>query len=636
MTEERQPSGERELSSVLSEFARTMVTDFPIEAILDRLVERIVDILAISAAGVTLIEPDTVPRYVAASNKSALRYEKLQTELGEGPCLLAYNSGETVEVPDLRTETRFPEFTPRALAAGMMAVFTFPLYHGDSRLGALDLYRDTPGALTREAITIAQTLADVVAAYVLNAKARENLQDSSDRSRQASLHDALTGLPNRVLLLERMEHAFLRNRRTNRAAAVFFIDLDLFKAVNDTHGHGIGDELLIAVASRLAGLLRPADTLARLAGDEYVAVCEDLDSASQAAAIGDRMTAALEQPFTLSEVEVTISASIGIAYSYRGDQNAEVLLHDADMAMYQAKHKGGARQQLFDPREQGVADRQASLERDLHQARKRGELHLEYQPIVTTDNGQVTGFEALLRWKHPTRGMIPPTTLIPLAEQSPLITEIGQWVLDQAWTDRKGWQRQPGTEDLAMAVNVSAHQLMSPGFTAEVAAILRAVDIRPELLTLEITESVFVQDSERAMLVLNDLKDLGVRLALDDFGTGYSSLTYLQRFPVDIIKIDRAFVADLEHDHASHAIVEAVVSLAHNLGMTVVAEGVETAEQHHEVRKLGCDFCQGYYFARPLPATGIQNLLQQRSGSGNPHLPAPMTSSNDRTSVTTS
>ena len=261
MTEERQPSGERELSSVLSEFARTMVTDFPIEAILDRLVERIVDILAISAAGVTLIEPDTVPRYVAASNKSALRYEKLQTELGEGPCLLAYNSGETVEVPDLRTETRFPEFTPRALAAGMMAVFTFPLYHGDSRLGALDLYRDTPGALTREAITIAQTLADVVAAYVLNAKARENLQDSSDRSRQASLHDALTGLPNRVLLLERMEHAFLRNRRTNRAAAVFFIDLDLFKAVNDTHGHGIGDELLIAVARRLAGLLRPADTL---------------------------------------------------------------------------------------------------------------------------------------------------------------------------------------------------------------------------------------------------------------------------------------------------------------------------------------------------------------------------------------
>ena len=216
-----------------------------------------------------------------------------------------------------------------------------------------------------------------------------------------------------------MEHAFLRNRRTNRAAAVFFIDLDLFKAVNDTHGHGIGDELLIAVASRLAGLLRPADTLARLAGDEYVAVCEDLDSASQAAAIGDRMTAALGRPFTLSELEVTISASIGIAYSYRGDQNAEVLLHDADIAMYQAKHKGGARQQLFDPREQGVADRQASLERDLHQARKRGELHLEYQPIVTTDNGQVTGFEALLRWKHPTRGMIPPTTLIPLAEQSP-------------------------------------------------------------------------------------------------------------------------------------------------------------------------------------------------------------------------
>ena len=243
-----QPWGERELSAVLTDFARTMVTDFPIEAILDRLVDRIVDILAISAAGVTLIEPGASPRYVAASDESALRYEKLQTELGEGPCLLAYHSGEAVQVPDLRTETRFPKFAGCALAAGMMAVFTFPLHHGDRELGALDLYRDTPGELSEESLTVAQTLADVVASYLLNAQARDDLQDSSHRSQQASLHDALTGLPNRVLLLERLEHAFLRSRRTQRASAVYFIDLDLFKTINDTHGHAVGDELLVAVA----------------------------------------------------------------------------------------------------------------------------------------------------------------------------------------------------------------------------------------------------------------------------------------------------------------------------------------------------------------------------------------------------
>lgn len=554
-----------------------------------------------------------------------MRYEKLQTELGEGPCLLAYSSGEAVEVPELRNETRFPKFTPRALDAGMKAVFTFPLYHGDRRLGALDLYRDTPGELTPESLTIAQTLADVAAAYLRNAQAREDLQDSSDRSRQASLHDALTGLPNRVLLLERLEHAFLRSRRTKKASAVFFIDLDLFKAVNDTHGHGTGDELLVAVARRLTGLLRPPDTLARLAGDEYVAICEDLDSTSHAAAIGARMTAALNRPFALSEVEVTISASIGIAYSDDGDHNAEQLLHDADMAMYQAKHKGGARQQIFDPREQHVTDRGDGLESDLHHALRSGGLHLEYQPIVATTDGHIIGCEALLRWKHPTRGMIPPTTLIPLAEQSHMTSEIGQWVLELAWTDRNRWQHKPGSDDLAMAVNVSAHQLMAPGFTADVAAILEAGHTDPALLTLEITESVFVQDSDRAHLVLGDLKDLGVMLALDDFGTGYSSLNCLQRFPVDIIKIDKVFVAHLERNRANHAIVEAVVNLAHNLGMTVVAEGVETIEQHHEVAELGCDSCQGYYFARPMPANNIDYLLEQRDGqAGNSYLPAPL------------
>jgi diguanylate cyclase (GGDEF)-like protein len=620
-----QPGGEQELSAVLTEFARTMVTDFPIEAILDRLVKLIVDILAITAAGVTLIEPGAVPRYVAASDPSALRFEKLQTELGEGPCLLAYNSGEAVQVPDLRTETRFPEFAPRALSAGMQAVFTFPLHHGDRRLGALDLYRDTPGELSAHSQTVAQTLADVVASYLHNAQARDDLQDSSDRSRQASLHDGLTGLPNRVLLLERLEHAFLRSRRTQRTTAVYFIDLDLFKAVNDTHGHGVGDELLIAVAGRLGGLLRPPDTLARLSGDEFVAVCEDLDSTDHAGAIGARITAALHRPFPLSTAEVTISASIGIACTHMGDQDAEQLLHDADMAMYQAKHKGGARQQLFDPLEQHVADRQAGLLRDLQHAVERHQLHLDYQPIVSTADGALTGFEALLRWRHPQRGLIPPTTLIPLAEQSHLIDDIGRWVLQRALDDRDRWLRERAI-DVTMAVNVSAQQLMAPDFVAVVAAMLGAADTDPPLLTLEITESVFIQDSDRALVVLGGLKDLGVTLALDDFGTGYSSLTYLQRFPIDIIKIDRTFTAAMAGNATTRIIVESVVDLAHKLGMTIVAEGVETAEQHEQVSALGCDFSQGYYFAKPLPRNDAEQLLGLDSGQS-PGRYLPITSS---------
>ncbi len=613
-TEARQPLGERQLSAVLTEFARTMVTDFPIEAILDRLVDRIVDILPISAAGVTLIQPGSDPRYVAASNSSALEFEKLQTELGEGPCMLAFDSGKSVEVPDLSVEDRFPTFGPKALAAGMAAVFTFPLNHGASRFGALDLYRDTVGPLTPEAMGIAETLADVVASYMLNAQAREDLQKFSDQSRQASLHDALTGLPNRLLLIERLDHAFQRSRRTHRASAVYFIDLDRFKTVNDTHGHGIGDELLIAVAERLGRLLRPSDTLARLAGDEYVVICEDMDSPDHAAAIGERITAALGRPFLLSGVEVVMSASVGIAYSTGMETSSEQVLHDADMAMYQAKHKGGSRQQLFDPREQYVAERQAALEQDLHQALHNHELHLDYQPIASTDAGRISGFEALLRWHHPTRGLVPPSTVIPFAERSDLIVDIGHWVLGQAWADRAKWQREGFGNELTMAVNVSAHQLMSPGFTADVEAVLGSGDADPSLLTLEITESVFVQDSARAVLVLEDLKKLGVSIALDDFGTGFSSLTYLQRFPIDIIKIDRAFVADLDQPTSS-AIVESVVTLAHKLGMSVTAEGVETPEQYRRVAELRCDSCQGYYFAKPMPAAQIDLLLSGESGS---------------------
>ena len=598
-----------ELAGVLSEFARTMATDFPIQGILDHLVAQIVEITPVSAAGVTLISPGLDPRYIAASNEAALRFEQLQTELGEGPCLAAYRTGDAVAVPDLRDDTRFLKFSPRALDTGLAAVFTFPLHHGELQLGALDLYCDSPGPLSPELMRAAQTLADVAAAYLLNAQARADLQDTSDRSREAALHDPLTGLPNRVLFLERLEHAFRRGRRSKKTSAVLFIDLDRFKAVNDAYGHDVGDQLLVAVGERLTAVLRPGDTLARLYGDELVILCEDLDRPAEIDAIAARVDAALLPPFVLPRAEVNITASIGIAFTGRGNHAADQVLHEADRAMYRIKRQSHEKRQLFDLRELHLAEDQASLKDSLPGAGQRGQLHLHYQPIVTATSRQINTVEALLRWKHPSRGLIAPTIVIPLAEHSGLILEIGRWVLERAWSDLQRWQRHQA-DDLAVSVNVSAYQLMSPGFVDTIETVLDKTSADPSHITLEVTESIFVRDGQRALFVLNDLRHLGVKLALDDFGTGYSSFGHLKKFPVDIVKIDRTFVAGIDQDPANHTIVAAFIQLAHDLGMTVVAEGVETAEQHHELTQLGCDSCQGYYFARPMPAADLDTITQ--------------------------
>jgi diguanylate cyclase (GGDEF)-like protein len=602
-----------QLSDVLGEFARTMVTDFPIQRILDHLVKRIVEIMPVTGAGVMLISPGLEPRYVAASNASALRYAKLQAELGEGPCLAAYHTGEAIAVADLADEDRFPKFGQRATEAGLMAVFTFPLNHGSSRLGALDLYRDTRGELSAESMRTAQTLADVAAAYLINAQARADLQDSSEQSREASLHDALTGLPNRVLLLQLLRHALQRGSRSSMTTAVFFLDLDEFKAVNDTYGHKVGDELLVAVARRLTGVLRPGDSLARLSGDEFVVLCEGLPDASGADTIAIRFDDALAAPFVLSGVELRIGASIGIAFAGRGSGGgAEELIHDADLAMYRTKRRRGRGPAALDLRELHLAEHWARLARGLPGAVERNEVHVEYQPIVATRDGRLIGMEALMRWTPPGRGPVSPALFIPFAEQSGQIIALGRWVLEQACADRRGSERQQA-EQLFMSVNVSPHQFMAVGFADSVAAILDNTGTDPSLLTLEVTERVFVHDDRRARVVLSDLKDLGLKLSLDDFGTGYSSLGYLDALPIDTIKIDQTFIAKVATTPGPHKIVTAIIELAHGLGMTVVAEGVETADQHRTLTSLGADACQGYYFAKPMPSRGLQTLIAAAS-----------------------
>ena len=602
-----------DLADVLSEFARTMVTDFPIERILDRLVERIVDIMPITGAAVTLISDDLHPQYLAASTASALRYEQLQSELGEGPSLVAYQTGEAVAVQDLNDESSFPNFASRALIAGLVAVFTFPLRHGDALLGALDLYRDTPGPLTPESLSTAQTLADVAAAYLINARARSELEESSEQSRDAAMHDGLTGLPNRALLTERLEHALVRVQRSDKTIAVFFIDLDGFKAINDKYGHQVGDALLVAVGERLAGVLRPGDSLARLAGDEFVVLCEELDDPAQADAIAVRVDGALSRPFAVGGVLLQIRGSIGIACSLKGDTDPGALIHEADMAMYRAKRRYGPRRHVRKVRARDAIARQVRPT-GLPGALKRGDLQLSYQPIVDTATGRFTAAEALVRWPHASRDRSSPTTFVPLAEQSGRIIEIGHWVRERACQARQRWEDQAAGE-ISMSVNVSARQFMSAGFVRSVTSALHRNSTRPDLLTLEVPESVVVHDRERALIVLEDLKAAGVRLALDGFGTGYSSLNDLQRLPIDTIKIDGSFVVQLSGRAADQAVVTAIIQLAHGLGMTVVSEGVETAEQHQQLTMLGSDCCQGVYFSSPMSAAGIESLLSAENGS---------------------
>jgi diguanylate cyclase (GGDEF)-like protein len=606
---------EDKLSAVLSEFARTLVTDFPIQGILNHFVERVTEILPVTAAGVTLIAEGMAPRYVAASNEFALRFEQLQSELGQGPCRAAHESGQAVAVPDLATDDRFPRFGPPAVAGGLAAVFTFPLCHGPTRLGALDLYRDAPGELDPQDLSAAQTLADVVVAYLLNADAREEARLTSDRLHHIALHDSLTGLPNRLMLQQRLEHAAQRAVRSHANAAVIFADLDRFKEVNDTHGHQVGDQLLRAVAERLSRLVRPGDTLARVHGDEFVFLCEDLHSPDDVELLASRIVESFDEPFHLEGRDVSVGASVGMAFAGPGEAITDQLIVAADDAMYRAKRRGGGGlHRLLDLRgavrvDDASTDDPAGLDRDLRAALESDALELAYQPIISSTDGQVSGVEALLRWTHPVRGRVAPARLVPVAEQSGLITQIGTWVLERSCRDHARWTAAQNGRVVDLSVNVSARQLMAEGYTDDVVTVLERTGMDPRHLVLEMTENILLDESARVLAVLDDLRDLGIRLALDDFGTGYSPLSYLRRLPVHIVKIDQSFVADIDSGQAGTAIVAGVTTMAHQLGLTVVAEGVETASQRDGISAIGCDAAQGRFYAPPMPSDDIVPLL---------------------------
>lgn len=605
---------EGKLAEVLADFARTLLTEFSIQSILDHLVGRIVEVLPITAAGVTLISARTGPRYLAASDELALRLEQLQEKLGEGPCVQAFASGEAVAISDLAGDADFPRFTPAAVSAGLAAVFTLPLHRGDDRIGALDLYRDTPGPMDTHDMDVAQTLADVAAAYLLNAQARESARAARAQLEHRSLHDPLTGLANRALLQQRLEHAARRAQRSHANAAVFFVDLDRFKQVNDRYGHHVGDELLVAVASRLATVLRSGDTLARFSGDEFVILCEDMHGTADAELLAGRIDGAFAEPFPLSRMPVSITASVGLTFAGPAEHVSEQLLVNADMAMYQAKRRGGAGHHVFDLREALATREHNSLEADLRSALANDELEVAYQPIVRCADGHITGVEALLRWTHPERGPVPPATIAPIAEQSTLINEIDARVMERSCRDRQRWLDDHPGRPLELALNVSARHLMSRDFAATLESVLARTHTDPAAVVLEVTENIFVENTDRVMTVLLGLKERGVRLAVDDLGTGYSSLSYLRRLPIDIVKIDRSFTTEIDREHKSAAIVAGITNMAHALGLTVTAEGVETEGQSRQVQELGCDLAQGYFYGRPVPAHAIDAHLDVLTG----------------------
>jgi len=416
-------------------------------------------------------------------------------------------------------------------------------------------------------------------------------------------HDALTGLANRVLLNQRLEQALARAHR-KEMLAVHHLDLDQFKAVNDTFGHPVGDRLLNLVAERLRAVVRETDTIARMGGDEFVIVQAQIAEAADATALAERIVHRVSQPYDIDGQQAVIGVSIGIAVGPGDGISADMLLRNADLALYRAKGDGRGTFRFFEPAMDMQMQARRTMEQDLRRALSGGEFELHYQPVVNLAQDEISGFEALIRWNHPTQGMVSPASFIPLAEEIGFIVPIGEWVIRQACATAARW---PG--NLKVAVNISAVQFRNPGLSEVIVNALAASGLDPARLEIEITESVLLQNREATLAVLHQLRALGVRIALDDFGTGYSSLTYLQCFPFDKIKIDRSFVKDITENSGSLNIVRAVAALARGMGMAATAEGVETREQLDSITSEGCTEMQGFLFSRPLPALEIERLF---------------------------
>ena len=601
VVQERQTLLER-----LSRIQRSISSRKPLQEVLDTIVAGAAELLGEDVVALRLVDPDDAGSMLIASSMGVPDHLVAQTQRGP----VGVGAGGRAIVEDRLVHTSDYARTDYPLAAyaddGIRAAMAAPVRQAGRAVGSLTVASRRPGrsysTSEQEALT---AFAEHVSLALNDAQSVQALHLAVAEATHQSLHDSLTGLPNRALFLDRLAHAAERSARHGHTPfTVLFIDVDDFKVVNDSLGHLVGDRLLRAVAERVALELRAQDTVARLGGDEFAVLLEDV-AETEALAAADRVLRSLGRPFVLEGGSaVHVGASIGLVAG-SGGPSPEELLRDADVAMYRAKGEGKNRCTVFEPAMRDRLQARSEMEAELRTSVDAGLFAVHYQPVVDLSTGRVVSTEALVRWEHPRLGLVPPSEFVPVAEDTGLIVPIGAAVLRQACADTARWRTSAGLHDLTVSVNLSPRQLQEPALLDVVREALADSGLPPCALVLEITENLLVSDTVADAERLDSLKRLGVRLAVDDFGTGYSSLSYLSRLPVDILKVDRAFVAGLDTGTSAGKLAGAVLGVAASLGLSTVAEGVETVEQAEALLELGCPLLQGFHFARPVPAGAL-------------------------------
>jgi len=589
----------RALLEQTASIQRLILKRAPVREVLQAITTAAEALLGDEVVSLRMIDPhDPTVTMTVASNgfDPDLEPAIAKGEIGVGAGGLAMREDRVIVVENY---DRSPAVNPDVASAGLKTAMAAPIHEKGQIIGSLAVATRRPDRVYTEAER------NMLAAFAGHAGLALMDARTVDAMLHQALHDPLTRLPNRSLLLDRLEHALVRAGRTGVGVAVCFVDLDEFKTVNDSLGHAAGDALLVAVAERMQRCARASDTVARLGGDEFAILLEDVEDVGEALAFASRLAAELGEPFVIQGAELFTSASIGIA---SGSAAGDDVLRNADVAMYRAKAAGGGRYEVFEPKMRAALLERIELESELRRAVDRDEFVLHFQPIYALADGSVAAVEALVRWQHPTRGLVPPAAFIPLAEETGTIVRIGRGVLRAACSEAAAWPAL-GAGEVAVTVNVSARQLQDPDLVVDVAEALASSGLDAARLVLEITESVLAPGSEKTMDVLRELKRMGVRLALDDFGTGYSSLRYLHEFPLDIIKIAKPFVDAVGGGGGGATLARAIVDIGRTFGLAVVAEGIEHPEQLRRIRAMDADLGQGFLLSRPVDAGTLQALL---------------------------
>lgn len=597
----------QDLLEMLAKIQRSISMRMPLDEMLASIVAGAGDLFGNEMVAIQLKDPKD-PRYLVLMSSSGLSAEQTaaleRAPTTEGAAGRAYREDRVILIKDYRHSI---EGRRELVETGLVTAMTAPLHENGKPVGCIGVGSTVPG---REYSQAEQEVLLTFAEHASIALADARMVAAMEHQ---AFHDSLTDLPNRALFLDRLGQALRRSRRELAASvAVLFIDLDRFKSVNDSLGHAAGDALLAEVGSRLLKSVREVDTAARLGGDEFAVLVEEGGGMIAAAALAERLQESLRSPFSVEGKDVSIAAAIGVAVSTSGHEEADELLRNADLAMYQAKVSGSGRSRVYEPSMHAAVIKRLDLESEITRGIDAGEFVVHYQPQIELKSGRVVGVEALVRWQHPSQGLIYPGDFIEVAEETGLIVPLGRLVLEQAAQMSGLLQAFTAVAPFGMSVNLSVRQVQRVDLVDEVEQVLRAASIDPASFTLEVTESILLQDTDVTVEQLSRLRRLGVKLAIDDFGTGYSSLGYLRRFPIDVLKIDRSFVNGVGQSAQESALTGAIIALASTLGLTTIAEGIERPEQLEELIRMNCPFGQGFHFSPALPASRLTSFLKHQ------------------------